>query len=839
MKKGKRGISPVIAYTLLILMGVAAAAVGFQGLKAISIPKEVFICPTETDIVIRDYRCSLNESICLSFENKGKFKADGYFVFADNNTIKSPNLYTINDSGNTLVPAQKEVISYEFPIPLIGALGSLSNVTYVDIQPFVLDEKGNKVLCDTIISKEIYCEPTGPDCSALICDSSADCSDDGLSCTNEQCDLGFCNYISNCPLGEICFAGNSSCIPGAGGCSAHSECDDSNECTQDICGAGSCYNNPLTGSPCAGGSGVCNSTGSCVINPTSLLVGYWNFNEGTGTIAGDYSGYNNNGTLENGPIWSEGVNETYGLDFDGVNDRVKVLDSPSLSLTGNNLTLETWIKPDMLSPWVLYILIHKEGQYSLALNGPYITYADSVTWNYATIGYYGNVSLGYWNHIAVTYDGSTIRFYLNGLNVGNKTRPGSLTDNSNPVCIGSYNCTLGAFFNGSIDEVKIYNMTLNQSEIAKHAAWNSPATEAPIANYTFDTGSGTIAYDLSGNSHDGSLEGGTTWSTETPSGSGYSVSFDGSGDLISIPYNSQMNLNREITIKAWVYPTVHNSWKAFFNNWNGSSVYFGNNFGKTRFNIDRFTFLDSPNTLPLNKWTKLWVMYNGTDMKIFENGVEVAQRSTNVPVGTSNVSWIFGRQADSSVSYYTGYIDEVVLWDKGFGPPTPVDTVFVEDSYPLGASPFDDPPNWTNSNPPGPQSGSLFLSSRNAAGVHQQYFTGASPTFQVNTGDIIYFYVYLNPVSSPSTVMMQFNNGNWEHRAYWGQDLFSLGVNGTESRYFMGGLPSTGKWVRLEVPASYVGIEGTSLNGVAFSLVDGQANWDNMGKCTKDCFLSP
>ena len=78
--------------------------------------------------------------------------------------------------------------------------------------------------------------------------------------------------------------------------------------------------------------------------------------------------------------------------------------------------------------------------------------------------------------------------------------------------------------------------------------------------------------------------------------------------------------------------------------------------------------------------------------------------------------------------------------------------------------------------------------------------------------------------------MLQWNaGGSWEHRAYWGADLTNWGINGTDSRRYMGPLPATGQWVRLEIPASAVGLEGAAISGMAFGLFDGRATWDTAG----------
>src|SRR5262249_1479923 len=73
------------------------------------------------------------------------------------------------------------------------------------------------------------------------------------------------------------------------------------------------------------------------------------------------------------------------------------------------------------------------------------------------------------------------------------------------------------------------------------------------------------------------------------------------------------------------------------------------------------------------------------------------------------------------------------------------------------------------------------------------------------------------------------NDTGWV-RAYWGANNISWGTDGTETRRHMWSLPAAGGWVRLEVPASAVGLEGKTINGMAFTLYDGHATWDKAGK---------
>ena len=166
--------------------------------------------------------------------------------------------------------------------------------------------------------------------------------------------------------------------------------------------------------------------------------------------------------------------------------------------------------------------------------------------------------------------------------------------------------------------------------------------------------------------------------------------------------------------------------------------------------------------------------------------------------------------------------------------------IWVEDSIPPGAivEPGTDGWNWVNSNP-APLSGNLAHQSAIGAGMHQHDFYNTTQPLTLQTGDLLVAYVYLDPANPPQEVMLQWNDGTWEHRAYWGQNLIQWGVNGTNSRRNMGPLPPVGQWVRLEVPAWDVGLSNSTVNGIAFTLFGGRATWDHAGKMRRYSELTP
>src|SRR6266850_2080566 len=157
---------------------------------------------------------------------------------------------------------------------------------------------------------------------------------------------------------------------------------------------------------------------------------------------------------------------------------------------------------------------------------------------------------------------------------------------------------------------------------------------------------------------------------------------------------------------------------------------------------------------------------------------------------------------------------------------------WVDDSLPAGASAGADGGDswlWVSNNP-APVSGAVANQSAIATGQHQHYFWGATSTLTVSASDILFAYVYVDPANRPSELMLQWNDGSWEHRAYWGTNAINYGVDGTATRRYMGPVPASGQWVRLEVPATNVNLAGSTVSGMAFTLYGGRVTWDYAGK---------
>lgn len=159
-------------------------------------------------------------------------------------------------------------------------------------------------------------------------------------------------------------------------------------------------------------------------------------------------------------------------------------------------------------------------------------------------------------------------------------------------------------------------------------------------------------------------------------------------------------------------------------------------------------------------------------------------------------------------------------------PPEPKDVVWFDDTLPKGAKAEG---GWNLVDAP-VKSGKKSLH-RTGPGLHQSYFTGAEPLMIHSDNDVLFAHVFLDAKAPPKAVMLQWNDGTWEHRAYWGADVaFLAGSPDGVNHRKMGDLPKLGEWVRLEVPVAKVGLKaGAKVSGFAFTQVDGSVNYDLAG----------
>jgi hypothetical protein len=149
--------------------------------------------------------------------------------------------------------------------------------------------------------------------------------------------------------------------------------------------------------------------------------------------------------------------------------------------------------------------------------------------------------------------------------------------------------------------------------------------------------------------------------------------------------------------------------------------------------------------------------------------------------------------------------------------------VWVDDKLPPGAT-ADGTWNWESDRYQRPAH-----TEPPAVGLHGHWFQGAAEPFAVGADDNLFVDVYLAPGHRPDAVVLEWNDGtSWEHRACWGADV-PVGKADSPSRRHVGPLPEAGKWVRLEVPAASVDLQGKNLRGLSFKTLGGQCAWSKAG----------
>ena len=202
--------------------------------------------------------------------------------------------------------------------------------------------------------------------------------------------------------------------------------------------------------------------------PPSGLVSWWPLDETGGNITQDIQD-GNDGTV-NGPVYAPGK-AANGLDFDGVDDYVSVADSANLE--PSQITVDAWVKADSLSDIAAHVvdkLTFGSQGYALEIGPGGLASFELHTSGSGTVAATGTTNIlgdGRFHHLAGTYDGSTVRIYVDGVPEGSASASGPI------IYSGTFDVTIGdnnpsqvrRRLDGIIDEVEIYNRSLTTPEI--------------------------------------------------------------------------------------------------------------------------------------------------------------------------------------------------------------------------------------------------------------------------------------------------------------------------------------------------------------------------------------
>ncbi len=203
--------------------------------------------------------------------------------------------------------------------------------------------------------------------------------------------------------------------------------------------------------------------------PTNGLVAYYPFNGN----ANDESGNNNNGTVNGATLTTDrhGIaNKAYS--FDGVDDYLEVLHSSTLDIS-SNISISTWInvsQNNISQRIVDKTTVNGNDSYMLDIRPDntlrfLVAAPPNVTSTASSNSIIFNTNK--WYHVVSTYDGNVVKFFVNGVFVNDFSISGSNIRNDLNLSIGANSLLNGDWFNGKIDDIRIYNTALPSQQITE------------------------------------------------------------------------------------------------------------------------------------------------------------------------------------------------------------------------------------------------------------------------------------------------------------------------------------------------------------------------------------
>lgn len=425
-----------------------------------------------------------------------------------------------------------------------------------------------------------------------------------------------------------------------------------------------------------GSFGKC-SPANCVESPNNLVS--W--------FAGEQSALDsrsdNHGALQNGTTFQVGrVGQSFN--FDGFDDRVVVPNSPSLDITGNQLTIEAWINT-AVSGGDRQIVSMADGtglsdrKFGLSVTSDLLSFEVETT-NGRVEAVVGSIPVGVWTHVAGVYNGSQMIWYINGNAVLSAAQTGNIVPSASNLYIGQF--AVGGFstFNGAIDELGIYNRGLSQTEIQSiyNAGQSGKCKPSPLSAPTnqiaWYSGDGDTR-DFLGSNPNGILRGDTNYRIGRV---GQSFNFDGNGDYVEIADDAD-HRPANITIEGWFKanalanfphlvskPLVGSTSNSYAVWYDGGQLRGGH--GNNSGGFDSVATGFTPN---IGEWYHFaYTIDDAADThRFYINGVQIATAATTLPIfyDASPLPLIIGAEFDNSPTanyFFNGQEEEISLYSR-------------------------------------------------------------------------------------------------------------------------------------------------------------------------------
>ena len=377
--------------------------------------------------------------------------------------------------------------------------------------------------------------------------------------------------------------------------------------------------------------------------------------------ANDWVG-SSNGTLNGSPAFAAGiVGQAVVLNGSSQSVTLPVAITNALAIA-SNWSISLWFKATTTAGTQTIL-----GSATGASNQVYL---QIVSGNLTSLRYNGSVyagftsavSAGSWYHAVLASNGITTALYVNGVIVSTTTASGT-TSGTNATYLGCDTTGAGQWFNGLIDDVGFYNRVLSPSEIT-----------TLYTNATLLTGywafENNLAYDLSGNGNNGTLNNSPTFVTGI---AGNAISLNGSSQSVSLTDAADLK-SANITVSAWYKSTVpvsanaqiildHQSTTPFYGYQLGVATT-----GKAFWSVKgtgAMVTVNGTTAMVANQWYHIVGTYDGTTMNLYVNGLNngTSAASTGNIDYTASVTPCIGRLVGGGSSFVNGQIDELRIYN--------------------------------------------------------------------------------------------------------------------------------------------------------------------------------
>jgi glucose/arabinose dehydrogenase len=383
-------------------------------------------------------------------------------------------------------------------------------------------------------------------------------------------------------------------------------------------------------------------------------------------------------STESVSIYPTGETISHSTLFDGLNDYGEV--GNNTGLFNQTITVESWVKSlatdsyggEIVSAgnnWGLRLL--PDGNLRFFFN-------SSSGWkNYETAGI--NIKDGVWHYVAASKSSGQVKLYVDGVLRATFARPETIGYlYGQKLTIGKHGDLDDNFaFNGSIDEVRLWNTARSDSDISANYNKNISAQTGLIAYFKMEEGTGETVVDSSTNSHSLTLNNGVDWtvgvplSSEQPTTANKAVNYS-SGSFANVTNTSDLKLS-QFSVETWVkisgvglyggeIISLGNNWGLRVN-WDGNIRFF------TR-NASSWTDLQTTGVNVLdNTWHHIAVVRSASQTIIYVDGVArlTVATSGSVVYNLGN-DLVIGKHGDGDINFnLVGAVDEVRFWNSARG----------------------------------------------------------------------------------------------------------------------------------------------------------------------------